>query len=282
MEDKCKIVQDLLPTYVEKMTSYETEVFIKEHLESCRECQKIYNSMISNLEKEEIEDTEIVKEIKKYRRKINIIKVVFFIIIFTIVFYIVGNISYKFWVVKNAYIRNTNYEAYGNFRIEEYEESIESARKHYITYYKGNEMKKLYGDEVIEYYDGENYYYFDNENKTYWVDEKAKINSTLNIDISALDEMKSIVQNNKISNFEILKFVLSNDIVIQKEGFRTKEYYIIKNFNGQKVYLDKDTFYAERIEKSKDEKREYRVTTSNVSWQEVFKPDFSKYTLIEK
>lgn len=285
MEDNCKIVQDLLPTYIEKMTSDETSLFIKEHLENCAECQKIYNSMISELEKEKIEDTETIKEIKKYRRKITIIKTIIFLIVVGIIAFTIINISYKFWIVKNAYIRNTNYEAYGNFTLEEYENSIESARKHYKTYYKGNEMKKLYGDDVIEYYDGENHYYFDNDNKTYWVDENVEINHALNIDISILDEMKNIVKDGKISNIEILKFILfSKDIIIGKEGFRTKEYYIIKNYDEQKVYLDKDTFYAERITKdNKDsEKKEYRVITSNVSWQEVFKPDLSQYTLVQK
>ena len=44
MESKCKIVQDLLPTYIESLTSEETTNFIEEHLNSCNECKKIYDN----------------------------------------------------------------------------------------------------------------------------------------------------------------------------------------------------------------------------------------------
>ena len=31
----CKVVQDLIPNYVEKLTNEETNKYIEEHLESC-------------------------------------------------------------------------------------------------------------------------------------------------------------------------------------------------------------------------------------------------------
>ena len=36
----CKIVQDLLPNYIEKLTNDETNKYIEEHLKECSECQK--------------------------------------------------------------------------------------------------------------------------------------------------------------------------------------------------------------------------------------------------
>ena len=38
----CKIVQDLLPNYIENLTNEETNKFIDEHLKECNECQKIF------------------------------------------------------------------------------------------------------------------------------------------------------------------------------------------------------------------------------------------------
>ena len=35
MENKCKIVTDLLPNYIENLTSEDTNKFIEEHLNSC-------------------------------------------------------------------------------------------------------------------------------------------------------------------------------------------------------------------------------------------------------
>ena len=41
----CKIVQDLLPNYIENLTNEETNKFIDEHLKECNECQKIFENM---------------------------------------------------------------------------------------------------------------------------------------------------------------------------------------------------------------------------------------------
>ena len=41
----CKIVQDLLPNYIENLTNEETNKFIDEHLKECNECQKIFEIM---------------------------------------------------------------------------------------------------------------------------------------------------------------------------------------------------------------------------------------------
>ena len=37
----CKIVQDLLPNYIENLTNEETNRFIEEHLKECPECHAI-------------------------------------------------------------------------------------------------------------------------------------------------------------------------------------------------------------------------------------------------
>ena len=45
MERDCKIVQDLLPNYLEKTTSKETNQYIEEHIKQCPKCSKICNAM---------------------------------------------------------------------------------------------------------------------------------------------------------------------------------------------------------------------------------------------
>lgn len=40
---------DLLPLYIDQMTSEETNKVIEEHLASCEECQKIYHEMGTNI-----------------------------------------------------------------------------------------------------------------------------------------------------------------------------------------------------------------------------------------
>ena len=40
-KNDCKIVQDLLPNYIDKLTSKETNAYIEEHINGCKECKKI-------------------------------------------------------------------------------------------------------------------------------------------------------------------------------------------------------------------------------------------------
>lgn len=288
MENKCKIVQDLLPTYLENMTSPDTTFFIDEHLKTCAECKNILKLMQDDIEKENLENTETLKNIKNYKRKILTAKTIILLIILIfaiIIINYVGNITYKFWIVNNAFEKNTNYYAYGNFTLREYDDSIEHYENHYTIYSKGNELKKTYGNDILEYYDGKNHYYFDNENNTYWIVENTNTNTTLNIDMSFMDGMENILTENGINKLEILKFVIfQEDVYIKEEGFRNKDYYIIKNNNNQKIYIDKDTFFVERTEKanSLDAKKDYRITTADVCYRDLQMPDLSQYTLIQK
>ena len=48
MKKECKIVQDLLPSYVDKLTNEETNQYIEEHLKECKECQKVLENMVSS------------------------------------------------------------------------------------------------------------------------------------------------------------------------------------------------------------------------------------------
>lgn len=285
MENNCKIVQDLLPTYIENLTSEETSSFVEEHLNTCQSCKEIFEDMKELIEKEDIQNTEIVKNIKKYKTRITLIKLTLVIIIISLISAIFGYVGYRFYIVKKAYEKNTNYEAYNNFTFEEFEDSIERYDKHYTTYCKNDVMKKYYGNDCVEYYDGKNHYYFNNENMTYWVSDKS-VNTSLNINISLIDGMQNIIKDNKINNWEILKFVIfTKNLEIYERGFRDKTYNVII-CNDIYIFLDQDTFFVERIENRNldlpEKYTEYRTMTSNVTYREISEPDFSKYTLIEK
>lgn len=288
MENKCKIVQDLLPTYIEKMTSEETTEFVKEHLENCSECREIYNKMNTEIEEEYIEDTEKIKIVKQYRRRIFTIKLAIILAIIIVVASSLGSVIFKFWILRNAYEKNTNYTEHGNFTVFEYDDAIETHEKYYTAYHRGNEIKKFYGDDVIEYYDGTDYYYFDNENMTYRVEKNAEVNLGVDVNISLIAGMENIVKDGKISNFEILKFIICNPkIKIGYDGFRSKGYYGIADSHGNHIYLDMDTFFAERVSEDVEDSninytKEYRITVESVNWRQVAKPDLSRYTLVEE
>lgn len=78
----CKIIQDLLPNYIEDLTNEETNSFIEEHLKECDECKRILENMQKNLKIDENKkDNREVKYIKKYNKKLRILKIIILIIV---------------------------------------------------------------------------------------------------------------------------------------------------------------------------------------------------------
>ena len=88
----CKIVQDLLPTYIENLTNGVTNEFIEEHIAKCQECAQVFKDMNGELKLEKInQDYEInyLKKLKlKWVQSISIIGIVVVIIAFGVIMYI--------------------------------------------------------------------------------------------------------------------------------------------------------------------------------------------------
>ncbi len=72
---KCEIIRDLLPLYIDGLTSKESNQEIEKHLKNCEECKKYYQEMTGDIDNfsvitnEEIEDVNLIKKIKKKNRK---------------------------------------------------------------------------------------------------------------------------------------------------------------------------------------------------------------------
>lgn len=67
---KCCIVKDLLPGYIDGLTSEETNMEIKEHLESCADCRTIYEQMSAELPSELTPEEKDIDFLKKWKRRI--------------------------------------------------------------------------------------------------------------------------------------------------------------------------------------------------------------------
>ena len=74
IKNECEIVRDLMPNYIENQINDKTKEFVEEHLSSCKECKNIFNA-ITNESQETSEDKE-VDFLKKYNRKMNVLKMV--------------------------------------------------------------------------------------------------------------------------------------------------------------------------------------------------------------
>lgn len=77
MSDKCNIIKDILPLYVEDMVSTDTKEFVREHLEHCAECHAEFERMREPAGFDP--DTDIVP-LKKIKRDLFIkrIQTIFF------------------------------------------------------------------------------------------------------------------------------------------------------------------------------------------------------------
>ena len=72
---KCEMIRDLLPLYIDGLTSEESNREIEKHLKNCRGCQKYYQEMTGeigediSISEEEIQELQVIKKIKKIREK---------------------------------------------------------------------------------------------------------------------------------------------------------------------------------------------------------------------
>ena len=103
----CKIIKDLLPNYIEKMTSEETNRFVEEHLQTCENCKIALENMNIELNIEKVDNREI-NYLKKIRNR-NFINLLSIIIIFVILIIIILYFFTNYRIVN---------EENGNFSIE--------------------------------------------------------------------------------------------------------------------------------------------------------------------
>lgn len=66
----CNIVQDLLPNYIEKLTSDDTNQALEQHLDTCEGCKKAYEQMADDIgspEKAPVIELKFLKKVKRTR-----------------------------------------------------------------------------------------------------------------------------------------------------------------------------------------------------------------------
>ncbi len=79
---ECEIVRDLLPNYIDKLTSKETNEFIEEHIKTCEDCTKTYNTMKDEFYKQEKNEKESINFFKKHKKKLDILRILVIILLF--------------------------------------------------------------------------------------------------------------------------------------------------------------------------------------------------------
>lgn len=112
MSKECKIVQDLLPNYLEEVTNEETNAFIKEHIAKCKECNKIYSAMKQELKVNTLDTKATINYMKRFKTKLKILRnILLIIIVITVI--IVGRKAFilaKLFNTSNKLYDKNNYE----------------------------------------------------------------------------------------------------------------------------------------------------------------------------
>ena len=68
---KCEIIRDLLPSYIDGLTSNESNFEIEEHLNNCKQCKEVFEEMKSEITAENIEvNKEKIKPFKKLNKRV--------------------------------------------------------------------------------------------------------------------------------------------------------------------------------------------------------------------
>lgn len=67
----CKIVQDLLPSYIENLTDEVTNEYIEEHIAKCEKCAQALKDMNGEIKLEQINQDKEIKYLKTIRKRVK-------------------------------------------------------------------------------------------------------------------------------------------------------------------------------------------------------------------
>jgi hypothetical protein len=160
-KNDCEIVQDLLPNYIENLTTESSNTLIENHLETCEDCKNILENMKKNITIKDKPDKKEINYMKKFSNKMIILETIILIII--ILFILI--IARKFIILKTIYNKQNNYIDSTNFQYKNtiYAEDTIITLEWYRLNNKFIEIstlgsgtdKKL--DNIISYYNGDSY-----------------------------------------------------------------------------------------------------------------------------
>ena len=173
---ECKIICDLLPSYIDGLTTEDTNQYIEEHLDNCKDCKEVLEKMRKDFKTDIIKkDTREVKYIKKYNMKMRILKFILLGILLIFLFsYIrkviilvgLNNKSNEYTNSSNCYMKTINFTSAAEIMttLENYKKdgkyirkikSLSESSKVSTTEYYNGENLNVYNEIELEKKDGE-------------------------------------------------------------------------------------------------------------------------------
>ena len=95
MKTNCNVIRDLLPLYIDKISSEETNKLIEEHFEECEECKKYYEIMKDETKVSDIDEEKVLKKFSKKMKKKRLKAIILAIIVTLILGLVIWRIFTK-------------------------------------------------------------------------------------------------------------------------------------------------------------------------------------------
>lgn len=279
-EKECKLVQDLLPNYIEKLTSEESNKFIEEHIKECTECKKILENMNNDMGlKSKEQCKKETKYMKKYSSKLKILKffgAIFLIIILTFVI----NTTRKFIILNDLYNKAQIYEIKNetdNYHIIQI--GVREGVISYVEEYTKGNKKIRYNNS--SYLDSENGSF---KNEIYYKDTKECF-KLKNDGKDKTKENISFIESLEIQNTNMTLINSVSTAVhsrVQRIKFRNKDCYLVQQYLWEYI-IEADTGMLLRMISEYENKsiiQDYYKEIGNVKDSDVVRPDTTEY--IEK
>lgn len=229
----CEIVQDLLPNYIEGLTSEYTNESIKFHLNNCESCEKTYELLSEDENDKVLVENNIneAKKLKWYMQKVKVINLFLGILISAILIY-GGNFIYeRLFITVNYNIRSENIEITELYQLDD--GSIYFTVKSTEPYFVGSVGYQVGGGEEYE------------KNK---IDSSVRLGrTTIGEKIEEANNSASFIVNTKNGHFENVSYSKEkgeiNDIKNLVDKIETKSiesdsnikniYYVGKDVNDK-------------------------------------------------
>ena len=263
----CKVVQDLLPNYIEKLTSSETNEFVETHIEECKDCKKSLEIMKKGIIDENKKQNKQIDYLKRYKRKMTIFKSLIGIVAICLISFLAIKI-YQWNLLSKIFDHNVEYDAGNNYKLISRNAdgtTIELFYKDGIGYYNANNKGFIWEDSNSKYMiipEDETYLVLDKSSPPIFADNKITIGAYF------LTE-----SGEKVNLFKTIFF---NNIDIHEEEYGEYQCYVIL-FEGQKLWVDKETLFIIRNDYN-GQSTEFNVEIGTVTESDIKLPDLSEYT----
>lgn len=278
----CKIVQDLLPNYIEKLTNEETNKYIEEHLNECKECKDVLLEMQKELKiSDQKRDRREVKYIKKFSNKMKILKIILLIILIIFGIHIgrnmiiissLNNKANNYVSSSNYHKKTTNFNGDNLMIIDTYYKDGKT-----VTFLRRVTEKEINKISVYQSGDITNTYFETGD------DKKAQLNQK---DAFLVSNIFNYLESNNI--FEILiRSVTTNIKTVNCNG---KDCYLMTDYfssdlltsRNDSAYIDKETGLIIRMTMSGDSKdtvTDYTYEFDTVTDDIFIEPDINEYKI---